>query len=659
MSSLFKSKSNLTKQERQILCNLKQKKVEIMLKPADENLGIVILSTDDYLHLCTQQLADASTYRQCTGYPKETISTKTKETVSRFTSHVKSIHKQLYDFLTPHPSKTQTPTFYGIPKINKTFTSLPPLRPIVSHCNSPLSPSAHFIDHILQPIARSYPDYLHNSTSLVHLLSRLHLPDNSILVAVDVESLYPSIPQDECLNIIYNEMYRKTDLLISDPNLIIRLLHINVNFNYFEFVTLFFQQVKGTAMGAAFSPTVANIFLSITLQNFLQTQPLKPFLLKRYIDDIIIIWPYGQSSLKEFLTHLNSFHPSLRFISTSSDTSMDFLDLTIFKGPTFEYTSLLDIKTFQKPKNLYQYLHFSSNHPRAVFKSVITGECIRYARTNTIPANFHATVELFKQRLRRRQYPTILINKAVNSIKYKDRQKFLQQSTSSHRPIKKTIFKCLPPPQFTALIRIILQNYNTVQQYAPLSRFIPLKHRTLKQELIRAKISPTDAQFIDIITVLGPMIQPEHVSAGVLPPLTRNPIATTFCQNSRCITCKHLDCNNYLKSTTTGFCYPIRHRFSCTSSNIIYLITCKKCKKQYVGRTTNQLNHRLNPHHTSIINNKTMYLYIHFNFPDHSFEHLSVQAIDQASSWQELKRLEHHWIHTLQTQAPKGLNLTA
>ena len=103
MSSLFKSKSNLTKQERQVLCNLKQKKVEIMLKPADKNLGIVILSTDDYLHLCTQQLADASTYRQCTGYPKETISTKIKETVSRFTSHVKSIHKQLYDFLTPHP----------------------------------------------------------------------------------------------------------------------------------------------------------------------------------------------------------------------------------------------------------------------------------------------------------------------------------------------------------------------------------------------------------------------------------------------------------------------------------------------------------------------------------------------------------------------------
>ena len=40
------------------------------------------------------------------------------------------------------------------------------MRPIVAHSSSPLTPSARFIDHTLQPLARSYPDYLHNSTSL-------------------------------------------------------------------------------------------------------------------------------------------------------------------------------------------------------------------------------------------------------------------------------------------------------------------------------------------------------------------------------------------------------------------------------------------------------------------------------------------------------------
>ena len=40
----------------------------------------------------------------------------------------------------------------------------------------------------------------------------------------------------------------------TQPNLIIQLLHINVNNNYFEFASLIFQQIKGTAVGAQLSP---------------------------------------------------------------------------------------------------------------------------------------------------------------------------------------------------------------------------------------------------------------------------------------------------------------------------------------------------------------------------------------------------------------------
>ena len=59
--------------------------------------------------------------------------------------------------------------------------------------------------------------------------------------------------------------------------------------HYFEFATFFFQQIKVTALGAAFSPTIANIFLFVTLKRYLHTQSLKPLLFQRYIDDIIII----------------------------------------------------------------------------------------------------------------------------------------------------------------------------------------------------------------------------------------------------------------------------------------------------------------------------------------------------------------------------------
>ena len=137
-------------------------------------------------------------------------------------------------------------------------------------------------------------------------------------------------------------------LFTFDPNLIIQLLHIN---NYFCFAHSTFQQIKGTAMGAAFSPTIANIFMSIIMRTFLHTQVIKPLLLTRYIDDIFLIWTNTERELYSFLADPNSFHPNLRFTHEHSPTSINFLDLTIFKGPQFAFTNLLDIKTIQKPLN--------------------------------------------------------------------------------------------------------------------------------------------------------------------------------------------------------------------------------------------------------------------------------------------------------------------
>ena len=135
---------------------------------------------------------------------------------------------------------------------------------------SRLCSSARQLDHTLQPLAQSYPDYLHNSTTLITMLQEAQVPDDAMLVTIDVSSLYPSIPQSECLQTIYTEMCTHSDLMLFDTNFIIRLLHLNVNYNYFAII---FQRIKGTAMGAAFSPVIANIYMSTILNRF-RNQPL-------------------------------------------------------------------------------------------------------------------------------------------------------------------------------------------------------------------------------------------------------------------------------------------------------------------------------------------------------------------------------------------------
>ena len=98
-------------------------------------------------------------------------------------------------------------------------------------------------------------------------------------------------------------------------------------------------------MGVAFSPNNANIYMSITLRR----QPHKPQLLKRYIDDIMMD---TNEELNQLLRAHNKFNPSLHFTYTYSQNSIDFLDLTIYKGTTLSYTLTVDTKTYQKPPKL-------------------------------------------------------------------------------------------------------------------------------------------------------------------------------------------------------------------------------------------------------------------------------------------------------------------
>ena len=59
-------------------------------------------------------------------------------------------------------------------------------------------------------------------------------------------------------------------------------------------------------------------------------------------------------------------------------------------------------------------------------------------------------------------------------------------------------------------------------------------------------------------------------------------ISIPRCNRSACRHCPVLDKTGWVKSTSTGRKYRTQTRISCTSSNLIYLIQCNICKKQYM-----------------------------------------------------------------------------
>ena len=148
--------SNISKEDEVAIKKFKQMRDRVTIKPADKNLGIVLMDTDDYLAQCTSHLADITTYRLAEHYPRETIRRHLMNTVTSFKPQLSGYNKRLYEFLLSEPDHSRIPQFYGIPKIHKKFSDLPPVRPIVSQCNSPLTRTAKFVDHSLQPLAQSY-----------------------------------------------------------------------------------------------------------------------------------------------------------------------------------------------------------------------------------------------------------------------------------------------------------------------------------------------------------------------------------------------------------------------------------------------------------------------------------------------------------------------
>ena len=55
---------------------------------------------------------------------------------------------------------------------------------------------SHFVDHHLQPLAREMPSYVKDTNDFINKINKFPVPPNSLLVTMDVKTLYTSIPNN-------------------------------------------------------------------------------------------------------------------------------------------------------------------------------------------------------------------------------------------------------------------------------------------------------------------------------------------------------------------------------------------------------------------------------------------------------------------------------
>ena len=104
----------------------------------------------------------------------------------------------------------------------------------------------------------------------------------------------------------------------------------------------------------------------------------------------------------------------------------------------------------------------------------------------------------------------------------------------------------------------------------------------------------------------------------------------------------------------------ITDHFTCTSTNVVYCITCTLCKKLYIGETGRRLGDRFREHLCLVQKddkNASKPVARHFNLPNHSKQHMVVCGLSlNQGSTERRKTLDQKIIFQIDTVNPHGIN---
>jgi hypothetical protein len=169
-----------------------------ILKP-DKGSGVVLIKKTDYKTCMTGLFSDTSKFKFVTSDTTLTQLT-TLQNYLRKIYNRNEITKDEYD--NKRPVLTKPARAHGLPKIHKTFDTLPPFRPIIDTTGT-----------AYQPISKSLTHPFDAVTQINNIPHNL-FDDGFTFVSFDVKSLFTNIPLKKTVNIILNRIY-KTNLILT------------------------------------------------------------------------------------------------------------------------------------------------------------------------------------------------------------------------------------------------------------------------------------------------------------------------------------------------------------------------------------------------------------------------------------------------------------
>ena len=633
-------RKNLTKEEINSLNKL-TKREDIIITKADKGGAVVIINVEDYLKEAKRQLDNTEFYQKVGNDLTETHAEIVNKAIKNFAKE-KLLPEQVAKALLVEDPKTAK--FYLLPKIHKKNN---PGRPITNAIGCATSTIAEFVNFQLQPLVEKLKSFIKDTTEFLSLLAKIDtLPEDAILVTMDVSALYTNIPHNEGINAVAQTL-EEDKSFTGSTRVIIKFLSLVLNLNNFSFNDQNYLQIKGCSMGSKGSCAYADLFMGK-----FETGKIYPLIHEKHLcycrfrDYIFMIWTGGEIALKKFLREVNELHESIKFESKYSRKQIDFLDTTVYI--TTEGT--LATTLYRKPTDRNAYLHYNSYHPLKQKINIPYGQYLRAKKICSKEEEAKDAMQEIKIKFANRGYPTGMLDKQLRKAETVTRKDLLDlkpKEPGKRIPFTATFNKNLPN------IRATLNKHWHLLQTNP-------------------KIAPTFTEkpivAFERNKNLKDLIGQTHLSRNkkiIAKPKKMGECSACLTRaNNQC--CKQMISTKTFQSMKTKEIFNINHHLNCRSRNVIYLGYCNLCSNsQYIGKSEPPANLRINTHRHDVSSPNGGAFDKHFALPGHSYnknakfiliEQIKSSTGSKMATRKLLENREDHWMSKLQTITPNGFN---
>lgn len=216
------------------------------------------------------------------------------------------------------------------------------------------------------------------------------MESNFSLISLDVVSLFTNVSTD----LAVDSIEKRWELISTSTSIsleeFIKAVRMILNFTFFSFNNVFYEQIFDTPMGAPLSPIIADLVMQDLEESALKLLPWKLPAYYRYVNDIFLIAP--TASLNMISTNFNSLHTQLQFtMEIERNCKFSFLDVMVIND------------LYHKPSFSGRYLNFNSHylpppmyHKRGVIFSLLD-KIVLLSHSQFYQKNFTETYNVAKK----------------------------------------------------------------------------------------------------------------------------------------------------------------------------------------------------------------------------------------------------------------------